>query len=89
MENKKEVENKKFIMENKRFKMEDKKKWYSYKNGVNVQHAGNGGEQEIFGYKLDGYVKIDDDSEQAIEIHGYLWHGCNRYNDPKKAMFEW
>lgn len=46
--------------------------WRSMKESLEIQHAGNGGEKCIAGYKLDGWIP---EQSKAIEFHGCYYHG--------------
>ena len=41
-------------------------------NKIFIQHAENGGEYIIEGYKMDGYCK---ETNTIYEFHGDFWHG--------------
>ena len=52
--------------------------WLNYmSNGVNIQHALNGGEKELTiddkTYKVDGFCE---ETNTVYEFHGCFWHGC-------------
>ena len=49
--------------------------WLSYtaeKEGIRMQHAGNGGEKRVGNYYLDGYCE---ETHTAYEYQGCYWHG--------------
>ena len=52
--------------------------WLNYvSNGVNIQHALNGGEKELTignkTYKVDGFCE---ETNIVYEFYGCFWHGC-------------
>ena len=51
--------------------------WVSRQEGVEIQHALNGGEVGLPGtrYKLDGFCQ---ETNTAYEFHGCVFHGCPR-----------
>ena len=51
-------------------------KYYAFANGVDIQHARNGGEKQVNSVKLDGYYIDDDGRQVALEYNGCLFHGC-------------
>uniref|UniRef100_A0A915DPC1 DNA-directed DNA polymerase n=1 Tax=Ditylenchus dipsaci TaxID=166011 RepID=A0A915DPC1_9BILA len=67
--------------------------WVSEQRGINIQHAGNGGEFKIkttMGrcFKLDGY---DLDNLKAYEFNGCHYHGCPKCykrGDKQQANFK-
>lgn len=50
-----------------------------HKENINIQHALNGGEKTILGYKVDGYC---DKTNTIYQFHGCFWHGCPKCYDP-------
>lgn len=46
--------------------------WLNSFNDLNIQHAENGGEVSIAGYKVDGYNKV---TNTVYEFHGDAYHG--------------
>jgi ribosomal protein S20 len=43
-----------------------------------IQHALNGGEKQILGYKVDGYCE---ETKTVYQFHGCFWHGCPKCFD--------
>ena len=54
-------------------------KYLSHLEGLNIQHACNGGEKVIGPYKTDGYYETEKGEKVVLEFHGDSWHG-----NPKK-----
>ena len=46
------------------------------KNGIEIRHALNGGEQKIHGHNVDGYRP---ESQTIFEFHESNWHGCQTH----------
>lgn len=71
-------------------------RWLDTFNNPNIQHAENGGEVMLGGYKVDGYDKI---TNTAYEFHGDIFHGnldvfkesdrCNYFDRTKTAGQLW
>ncbi|XP_063965780.1 uncharacterized protein LOC129254369 [Lytechinus pictus] len=49
--------------------------WVSHNEGIQIEHARNGGEHRIGNYKVDGY---DSATRTCYEFLGDIWHGCPR-----------
>lgn len=47
--------------------------WMAAKNQTTIQHAGNGGELKVEGYKVDG---VDLNTGAILEFQGCFYHGC-------------
>ena len=56
-------------------------KYLSLKEGLNVQHAKNGGEERFGPYLVDGYYKAADGQYVVLEFHRNFCHG-----NPAKYM---
>jgi hypothetical protein len=57
---------------------EHQRNLYAQKTGsksIKIQHALNGGEVTIAGYKVDGYCK---ETNTVVQFHGCFWHGCDK-----------
>ena len=50
-------------------------KYISYTEGLDIQHARNGGEKCIGSYLLDGYHETKSGEKVVFEFHGDFWHG--------------
>ena len=50
-------------------------KFLSQTEGLNIQHARNGGEKAIEHYRVDGYCETENGDRIVLEFHGDLWHG--------------
>ena len=58
--------------------------WLDYvSNGVNIQHALNGGEKKLTigdkTYKVDGFCE---ETNTVYEFYGCFWHGCPKCYKP-------
>ena len=49
--------------------------WLSKREGVNIKHALNGGEETFPFGKVDGFCK---ESKTIYEFQGCFWHGCEK-----------
>ena len=49
--------------------------WLSKKDGVNIKHALNGGEETLPFGKVDGFCE---ESKTVYEFQGCFWHGCQK-----------
>jgi len=47
--------------------------WMATNNQTTIQHAGNGGELKVEGFKVDG---VDLQNGTIYEFNGCFWHGC-------------
>ncbi|KAJ1521804.1 hypothetical protein ONE63_003439 [Megalurothrips usitatus] len=56
-------------------------RWESHSRGIDIKHAGNGGEVPIGPYKVDGYYDPKDGKNPAIvfEFLGDFYHGCPKH----------
>ena len=59
--------------------------WLNYvSNGVNIQHALNGGEKKLIigdkTYKVDGFFE---EKNTVYEFYDCFWHGCPKCYRPK------
>jgi hypothetical protein len=65
--------------------------WLERVEQCTIQHAGNGGEVKIGGFKVDG-VRCDENLKEVFEFQGCFWHGhsCmnpNEFNPVAGATF--
>ena len=49
--------------------------WLSKRDGVNIKHALNGGEETLPFGKVDGFCE---ESKTVYEFQGCFWHGCEK-----------
>ena len=49
--------------------------WLSKKDGINIKHALNGGEETLPFGKVDGFCE---ESKTVYEFQGCFWHGCQK-----------
>jgi len=48
-------------------------KWLAHTRNIDIQHAGNGPEQSVGPYKVDGMY-----GNTVFEFNGCYWHGCKQ-----------
>ncbi|KAL3113861.1 hypothetical protein niasHT_017457 [Heterodera trifolii] len=59
--------------------------WRSKRDGVRIQHAGNGLEKRWRQFKLDGWIA---EQNKCIEVLGCYWHGCESCFKPDDELVD-
>ncbi|KAL3076772.1 hypothetical protein niasHS_011509 [Heterodera schachtii] len=57
--------------------------WRSKKDGIRIQHAGNGLEKRWRQFRLDGWIE---EHNKCIEVLGCYWHGCEHCFKPDDKL---
>uniref|UniRef100_A0A914HZ65 DNA-directed DNA polymerase n=1 Tax=Globodera rostochiensis TaxID=31243 RepID=A0A914HZ65_GLORO len=60
--------------------------WRSKRDNVDIKHAGNGREEQVGKYKLDGYIENGGGRSKCIEVMGCFIHGCLKCYDPTAQL---
>uniref|UniRef100_A0A183CML4 DNA-directed DNA polymerase n=1 Tax=Globodera pallida TaxID=36090 RepID=A0A183CML4_GLOPA len=60
--------------------------WRSKRDNVDIKHAGNGREEQVGKYKLDGYIETGSGRGKCIEVMGCFIHGCLKCYDPTAQL---
>uniref|UniRef100_A0A183BU48 DNA-directed DNA polymerase n=1 Tax=Globodera pallida TaxID=36090 RepID=A0A183BU48_GLOPA len=60
--------------------------WRSKRDNVDIKHAGNGREEQVGKYKLDGYIENRSGRGKCIEVMGCFIHGCLKCYDPTAQL---
>ncbi|KAL3080637.1 hypothetical protein niasHS_012981 [Heterodera schachtii] len=59
--------------------------WRSKRDGLRIQHAGNGLEKRWRQFKLDGWIE---EQNKCIEVLGCYWHGCESCFKPDDELVD-